>query len=237
MKTNWFSSIFPDIRKKYSDFLNILVSISSTFFTVWLLMVFFFRGEEFFIIILSLALFIASVLLYGEQQEKEKNALLLYNPYKSEKLRIVNEYLRLIGSIIFSLLFINLYLGISDFLNQQFTIAWENIELALNMFGLIFLSVVAFLLICLVGFDLLFKFTFFIIRDKEKRKRIGGPLVTFYFFICILLFPATPFWLSVLAYEKLGWLVGFSLLFLHLNYLINLLIILFEPETDSNIVR
>ena len=74
------------------------------------------------------------MLLYSEQEEKERNDLLLYNPQKSENIKKINDYLRALGSIIFLFLFINLYLRISDFLSQQFLSIWKNIELILNLF-------------------------------------------------------------------------------------------------------
>ena len=232
MKTNWFFSVFSDIRKKYSVFLNILVSISSVFFILWLLLVFFVRGEKSFTLIFLLAVFIATMLLYSEQEEKERNDLLLYNPQKSENIKKINDYLRVLGSIIFLFLFINLYLRISDFLSQQFLSIWKNIELILNLFGFIFLFVATFFLMFLVGFVFWFNFTSFIIKDKEKMKKTGRSLVFFYLVFSYFVLPYLMFRFSLVFYEEIGLVFGFSLLFLHLNYLMKRLIVLFDRESD-----
>ena len=232
-----FKEFYSGFKKIYSGFLDIAVLISSVFFILRLLVMFFVREKNFdgdiFVIIISLS--IAAVLLIAEFGEKHARHV----QKKSKNFKKVNDSLKILGSIIFSFLFINVFLEISHSLNEQFFGMWRNIEIFLNIVGIALLFFIAYFLIGTFLFFIFIPFTIFsTFKNKEKINQTMNKILPWLISFILISFIALFTHLLVdnvgkLIYNKIGWIFYFSLIFIHLNYLIARLIALFKEKAVS----
>jgi len=139
--------------------------------------------------------------------------------------------IKVIGSILVILIFLNLFLNIINFLNQLFLNIFSEIESYLNIVIIsVFFSVV-FLLLYMNLFLTLFHFI--------QKKVNNSVVIIIKIFIAIIL-PVMclegailPFFFSFseIIYFKINWLIGFSLIFLHINYLITEITVFLKSRT------
>jgi len=209
-----FKVHFSTIETFYRAFMELAVYLSSSLFLHLALSAFFpgiKQGVEIFAIIALLILGISNKIS------------------KSKRVKIINIYfwktIAIFGSVFVLFLFVNSYLKISVPLNRFFLNIWQDLELGLNQ---ILIGLVALIVFILVYFYIALKVVSFAvdrIKDEKKKEQfgvIGVILILFPFFYAnaVLRENGIPYsWIDLL-YNKLNWLFGFSLIFLHLNYLI-----------------
>lgn len=204
--------LFSDIEKFHRAYLELAVYVSSFLFLLASLSLFF-HDFKIVAIITIVILFVLGALNDIEKSKKNKKIT-----------RFVWKTIAVFGSIFVLALFVNYYLKISFSLNQFFLNIRKEIETSINKLVINMVAIFAFLLIYSY---ICSKFSSFVISriKSEKVKRAFGTLGIFLFSLLIVIFfgagtvGGSASW-GDFVYSKLSWLLGFSLIFLHLNYLI-----------------
>lgn len=203
---------FFNIIKLYQNCLDLIIIISSFFFIFWLLS--FIIPWEILQYILILILFFLHFTTKGRHGYVIKNKIIL--KFSKNFLKII----KIIGSIIVIFLFLNSYFKIVDFLSQRFLNIIPGIEKGLNVTVITIFIFVLFMLSYIYFSSALFSFI---------QRKINHPIIAIAQIIVLFLLPLlflkqtiASFTLSFseAIYYKSNWLIGFSLIFLHLNYLI-----------------
>jgi len=139
-------------------------------------------------------------------------------------INVLGEIITILGSLFVLLLFINSYLKLSLPLYEFYQSFWGEFETLMNVS---IISMTLIVILPILYFGVLARFVEFIIKSSKRKKEISALLFVLLFLIIIT---ASRFFtaeisemissFSVTLYQKLPWLFGFSLAFLHLNYLI-----------------
>jgi hypothetical protein len=148
------------------------------------------------------------------------------NKKQSKKIKKFGKYLGktiiALMSILIILLFLNNFIVISQFSKEVFLIVWNVIETAINKFVLGTISMFLFIFIYfeLAGFFI--KFITDTIKGKFLKIVIGTTVLIIFPVILIIVFLNTSEAKSIsnLFYNKISYFLGFSLIFLHLDYLV-----------------
>ncbi len=196
----------------YSASLNFAVLFSSLFFIFWFLATFLFREEKLLLIFL-----VALLLLSSRVENKLLNKIII----------LFRKTSIIVGSILLLFLFINSYLIISDVINKQFLDSWGKIENLLNqaVFMWMFVLILFFLYIGFIYLSVSFILEV-IKRIKPEWAKIFFKFIVVTLILSLLAFPYFVLedefvvFLGGIFYSKFNWLFGFSLISLHLNYLI-----------------
>ncbi len=209
-----FKVNFSTVETFYRAFLELAVYLSSSLFLYLALIKFFPAIKN---VVLIFAIISLLILRISDEISKPK------------QIKIINYYLwktiAIIGSLFVLLLFANSYLTISSLLNRFFLNIWQILELGLNV---MVIALVAFLVFILVYFYVALKIVSFAVRgikDETKKEQLGAVgfillLTPLFYANAVLKDNGIPYsWIDFL-YSKLNWLFGFSLIFLHLNYLV-----------------
>lgn len=221
------NNIFKLVQSFLNYFLSFATYFSSIFFIAWLLFFFFPIPKELFFIALTVVIIIGH---YSEVISKNllKNKFLeLIKRAKS----YIEKTIRILGSFIFLILFFNMLLSKDSIIAQRFLEDLKIIESILNVWLFHFLvSIVisvVFIMLLVFFVELLCKIIKKIIKLSPKYQMIIGVslVIVFYTFFHIWIEsssgPQVLFTLSKFLYLKFGWILGFSLLYLHSTYLVN----------------
>lgn len=210
-------AIFSDIKPLSKVFLKVALFASSFFFPFIFIMTIFDLPE------LSIYYALLAITIILVLRDKTKSKLIKKN------VNLLGKLITIFGSLFVLFVLLNSYLKISGILYDFYQEFWEKWELLMNL--LVLSPVLTFALIILYFSISGWLIKFIIDRTKkfEKFSKVVSGILTFVLFIMIpvivymrkevmgedLLFPLI-FTLS----QRLIWLFGFSLFFLHLNYLI-----------------
>ena len=215
---------FSNIIQVYRNCLELVIILSSFFFIFWFLAIFI--SWEILQYALVAILFFISFTTRGRRGQVIKNETILrFSKYFLRTIKII-------GSIFVIFLFTNSYLDIISFLNQGFLNIISGLE------GLLNTTTIAILFSLLFIFSYVYLFLIFFNFIKRK----AYPSIFMTAGILVLLAPlifiikeisSLSLSFSETIYSRLSWLVGFSLIFIHLNYLIREIIIFLKGrETE-----
>ncbi len=217
-------SILQDILRICSVILHIAVYVSSFAFlslTLFIFAKFVKFNIEFFHIIAFLLL-----------------SFILFTKIKNERIKKFGYYLGKILTIFVSVfilfLFLNSYLKIFDNIDQFFTVFLRTFEIFVNRFALGILFAIGSILLYIYFASLLLKFVLNITQKVTKFvKIIFGLIATFIILIPFLYFlnKFSIVVLNDLFYSNFSWFFGFSLISLHLNYLLKEIKIIINSNT------
>jgi hypothetical protein len=215
------SSFLSNVWKYYSGLLDVAVYLSSFFFFCWLLTVLFFKsGEKLLDIIYAFS--ILSIILF---------TIYSYFSERNEKVEtignLLGEFFPFIGSFFVLFLFFNLYFPIYPPLKEYFSDFWKIIESGLNEFVIGLLIIFIFFTIPVgIAYQIFIFEPMRRIKDKKKAdifSIIGGLLVIgvevgLIYWIGFLIYQQS--FLSSFIKSNLKLIFGFSLFFIHLNFII-----------------
>ncbi|MFH1657237.1 MAG: hypothetical protein ABH919_02110 [bacterium] len=208
MLAEFKDSILKNVKNIYFAFSEIAVYISSFLF---------------------FSLFFANILnrpnFFNEALLPVAILLALYSYSKSKVIEqivgFLGKLITISGSIFVLTLFLNSYFKISDFLNKIFVTVWDELESSLNEF--VFAGV--FLIMIMVIFFYFINFLLELARDKIKGRLSDVLSVLIVLFLALsvgfskYLIPSLDS-LSMNVYSEVSFLVSFSLIFLHTDYLV-----------------
>jgi len=215
------NSFLSNIRKSYFRLLDVAVYLSSFFFFCWLLTVLFFKSGEKLLDIIYVFSILSIILftIYSYFSERNEKVETIGN--------LLGEFIPFIGSLFVLFIFLNLYFPIFSPLKEYFSDFWKIIESFLNEFVIIVLIIFIFFTIPVgIAYQ---KFIFEPMRRiKDKKKEdifviIGSLLVIgvevgLAYWITFLTSQQSPLTLFIKSNLKL--IFGFSLFFIHLNFII-----------------
>jgi hypothetical protein len=218
------SSFLSNVWKYYSGLLDVAVYISSFFFLCWLLAVLFFKSGEFFenflyIIFIFSILFLILLTLYSCFSERNEKVKTIGN--------LLGKFFPFIGSFFVLFLFFNLYFPIYPPLKEYFSDFWKIIESGLNEFVIDLLIIFIFFTIPVgIAYQIFIFEPTRRIKDKKKAdifSIIGGLLVIgvevgLIYWVGFLIYQQS--FLSSFIKSNLKLIFGFSLFFIHLNFII-----------------
>jgi hypothetical protein len=215
------NSFLSELSRSYSFLLDLSVYISEFFLFCWILAVFFFESGEKFLetIYFFLILFIILFKLYPYLSERSEKIETIGN--------LLGKVIPFIGSLFVLVLFLNLYFPIYPSLREYFSDFWKMTESLLNEFVITLLIIFIFFMAPL---DIAYgKFLFEGMKRMGNKKEekifiiVGSILligveVGLIYWVNFLTTQQSPLTLFIKSNLKL--IFGFSLFFIHLNFII-----------------
>ncbi|MCD6550026.1 hypothetical protein J7K24_00585 [bacterium] len=227
-------SFFSDIKHVYLKLITMeeLVWISSILWISWFGDILFPRHEGVLINIFFLLLVLWTFYIYmtKTRQERRRSKKKWYK-WKKSFMRIFN----IPGSTLFLFLFLNYFLKISTPISQSFSEEMDFIE---KTYGTALLAIFVLALLILGIFHLFYLLKRFLKREIERR--LFGIEVVSIIFLVVIFLPLfynkfCPSFYRTFIVFLLKWFFGISLLFLHFNYLIGEIKILFKIQNGFKI--
>lgn len=204
-------SLYGDIKPFYEVFLSIALFLSS--FSIPLIFFIFTFNLNLPENVIYFSLLIIAVI--AALRDKTKSKII------KQAIDFLGRTIMIFGSSFVLLLFFNAYFKISILLYDFYLKFWETWTFLMNQFVLSLTFSIAFIFFYLFFTAWLGKF----ITDKTKKTELG-------FLSFLILFVIIPFFFHLfnkgdsltsgiwIISEKSAWIFGFSLIFLHLSYLL-----------------
>jgi hypothetical protein len=206
------NDIVKSLTGIYSGFFDLAILISSLFFSFWIIL-----GIIFKVNYDNIFLFTCLSIIVLNPKHPEK----MPRYYKATS--IIKRIAITLGSIIVFCLFLNSYFKISPVINQQFLEFIADLEPFLNsiLFSLICLFILIMFYFGFLYYFLLFLFKIIKINSDTIKAIIILVifLLTFGLFYFLLSRVDSFTTIMGLFYGKLNWILGISLISLHLGYI------------------